>query len=153
MRLTNNHGEIVACGDNCKYDYEHCHDNNCPSLNECYDKLAEYEKLEEEHKLLKLPVSINSIVYEVSYFSAGRCSYKNIDFAEDICMGCEYMDKCDSQRHYMSISVCATLWNLGYWLDQNLFGTKVFVEECDCQAKCDELNKQERTVGRKIESI
>lgn len=153
MRLTNNHGEVVACGDNCKYNYEHCSDNNCPSLNEVYEKLAEYEKLEEENKLLKLPVSINDVVYELSYFSTGSCSYKNIDFEEGICMGCEYLDQCDSRRHYMASPERATLWNLGYWLDQNLFGTKVFIEECDCQAKCHELNEQERTVGRKIESI
>lgn len=153
MRLTGNEGAVVACGDNCKYNYEHCSDNNCPSLNEVYEKLAEYEKLEEENKLLKLPVSINDVVYELSYFSTGSCSYKNIDFEEGICVGCEYLDQCDSRRHYMASPERATLWNLGYWLDQNLFGTKVFIEECDCQAKCHELNEQERTVGRKIESI
>ena len=153
MRLTNNHGEVVKCGDNCKYNYEHCNDNNCTSLNECFDKLAEYEKLEEENKLLKLPVSINDTVYEVSYFSNRRCSYENRDFEEGFCMGCEYIDKCDSQRHYMVTPRCATLLNLGYWLDKNLFGTQVFVDECDCYAKCCELNKQEKTVGRKIESI
>lgn len=153
MRLTTNQGEVVACGNNCKYNYEHCSDNNCPSLNEVYDKLAEYEKLEEKDKLLKLPVSINDTVYELSYFSTGSCSYKNIDFEEGICMGCKYIDKCDSQRHYMVSPRCATLWNLGYWLEHNLFGTQVFVDEYDCHAKCCELNKQEKTVGRKIESI
>lgn len=153
MRLTNNQGEVVMCGDNCKYNYAHCHDNNCPALNEVYDKLAEYERLEEEHKLLKLPVSINSIVYKVSFDSNGRCSYKHRDFDELFCMGCEYIDKCDSKRYYMVSAKYATLWNLGIWLENDFFGTKVFIEECDCQAKCDELNEQEKTVGRKIESI
>lgn len=153
MRLTNNYSEVVACGNNCKYNYEHCSDNNCPSLNEVYDKLAEYEKLEEENRLVKLPVPINSTVYKVSYVSTGRCSYKNRDFDKGFCMGCKYIDKCDSQRYYMVTVKCATLWNLGLWLEDDFFGSKVFVERCDCQAKCDELNKQERTVGRKIESI
>lgn len=116
-------------------------------------KLDEYEQLEKENRLLKLPVPINSTVYELSYFSTGRCSYKNIDFEEGICMGCEYIDKCDSRRHYMVTPQCATLWNLGYWLQHNLFGVKVFVNENDCRAKCNELNKQEKTVGRKIEYI
>lgn len=153
MRLTNNHGEVVACGDNCKYNYEHCHDNNCPSLNEVYEKLAEYEKLEEEDKLLKLPVSINSIVYKASFVSTGRCSYKDRDFDELFCIRCEYIDECDSHRHHMVSTKRATLWNLGCWLENDFFGSKVFTDKYECQAKCDELNKQEKTVGRKIESI
>ena len=42
MRLTNNHGEIVACGDNCKYNYEHI--ESIQVVNKINDRMKMYEK-------------------------------------------------------------------------------------------------------------
>lgn len=69
-RLTENvlgNIQLKACGnDFCK---ETCteHDeekscNNCP-IQKAFEKLAEYEDLEEQRKLLKLPCAIGDIVY------------------------------------------------------------------------------------------
>ena len=74
-RLTENvlgNIQLKACGnDFCK---ETCaeHDeekscNNCP-IQKAFEKLAEYEDLEEQGKLLKLPVAAGTWVYEVYQF-------------------------------------------------------------------------------------
>lgn len=73
-RLTENvlgNIQLNACGnDFCKetcaeYDEEKsC--NNCP-IQKAFEKLAEYEDLEEQGKLLKLPCVVGDIIYEVSY--------------------------------------------------------------------------------------
>lgn len=141
MRLTNNHGEVVACGDNCKYNYEHCSDNNCPSLNDCYDKLAEYEKLEEEGKLLKLPVAPGSTIYIIKY-KWTNCSYHGHGFDDYDCQGCvlEPDEWCDSQKICCVDSTKAELVDIIRYMDSNLFGDTVFASEEEAEEICKYFN-------------
>lgn len=78
-RLTENvlgNIQLKACGnDFCK---ETCAErdeekscNNCP-IQKAFEKLAEYEDLEEQGKLLKLPVAVGDMVYHLCAFSSGE---------------------------------------------------------------------------------
>ena len=52
--------------------------NNCP-IQKAYEKLAEYEDLEEQGKLLKLPGAVGDIVWDIDF---GRlCSYEVTGFS------------------------------------------------------------------------
>lgn len=49
---------IEGCGSNCKYGFEYCRKEdweNCKTIEDVIDKLAEYEDLEEQGRLVKLP--------------------------------------------------------------------------------------------------
>ena len=64
---------VKGCGSNCKYGFEYCRKEdweNCKTIDDVIDKLAEYEDLEEQGRLVKLPckdvyyiVDINSPKY------------------------------------------------------------------------------------------
>ena len=44
-RFSNGQAAVYGCGNNCKYDYKYCHNHyeDCPTINEIYEKLARYE--------------------------------------------------------------------------------------------------------------
>ena len=60
-RLTEKIGNtncVKGCGSNCKYGFQHCRTEdweNCKTIDNVIDKLAEYEDLEEQGGLIKLP--------------------------------------------------------------------------------------------------
>ena len=60
-RLTEKIGNtncVKGCGSNCKYGFQHCRTEdweNCKTIDDVIDKLAEYEGLEEQGLLLRLP--------------------------------------------------------------------------------------------------
>lgn len=61
-RFSNGQAAVAGCGNNCKYDYKYCDDNfagDCPALTEIYEKLAHYEDLEEQGRLIVLPDGMN----------------------------------------------------------------------------------------------
>ena len=75
-RLTEKIGNtncVKGCGSNCKYGFQHCRTEdweNCKTIDDVIDKLAQYEDLEEQGRLVKLPckdvyyiVDINSPKY------------------------------------------------------------------------------------------
>lgn len=64
-RFSNGKAAVYGCGSNCKYDYKYCenHLEDCPTISEIYEKLAEYEDLEEQERLLKLPCAVGDTVY------------------------------------------------------------------------------------------
>ena len=63
-RFSNGQACVYGCGDNCKYDYKYCnnHLEDCPTINEIYEKLASYEDLEEQGLLLRLPCRLGDII-------------------------------------------------------------------------------------------
>lgn len=73
-RFKNGQAAVYGCGSNCKYDYKYCesHLEDCPTISEIYEKLAEYEDLEEQGKLLKLPCAVGD-----TYFCIDDGSYPN----------------------------------------------------------------------------
>lgn len=60
-RLTDKIGNtncVKGCGSNCKYGFRYCRKEdweNCQTISNVIDKLAEYEDLEEQNKIIKLP--------------------------------------------------------------------------------------------------
>ena len=60
-RLTEKIGNtncVKGCGSNCKYGFQHCRTEdweNCKTIDDVIDKLAKYEDLEEQGRLIKLP--------------------------------------------------------------------------------------------------
>lgn len=60
---------VKGCGSNCKYGFEYCRKEdweNCKTIDDVIDKLAEYEDLEEQGLLLRLPVKVGDTVYIIS---------------------------------------------------------------------------------------
>ena len=63
-RLVSNKGQCVACigcieESNCKVE--------CGAIDDCLNKLAEYETAEEEGRLVALPCKVGSTVYRILY--------------------------------------------------------------------------------------
>ena len=57
---------VKGCGSNCKYGFEYCRKEdweNCKTIDDVIDKLAQYEDLEEQGLLLRLPCKIGATVY------------------------------------------------------------------------------------------
>ena len=61
---------VAGCGSNCKYGFEYCRKEdweNCETISDVIDKLAEYEDLEEQGRLIKLPCKKGDAVYAIIY--------------------------------------------------------------------------------------
>lgn len=54
---------IKQCASSCPYDGDFCGTDECPVLNAVADKLGEYERLEEQGLLVRLPCKVGDIVY------------------------------------------------------------------------------------------
>ena len=73
-RLTEKIGNtncVKGCGSNCKYGFQHCRTEdweNCKTIDDVIDKLAEYEDLEEQGLLLRLPCKIGTKVYNITWW-------------------------------------------------------------------------------------
>ena len=71
-RLTEKVGNtncVKGCGLNCKYGFQHCRTEdweNCKTIDDVIDKLAEYEDLEEQGRLIKLPCKVGDVVYRIN---------------------------------------------------------------------------------------
>lgn len=85
-RLTDKIGNtncVKGCGSNCKYGFQYCCKEdweNCQTISDVIDKLAYYEDLEEQGRLIKLPCKIGDKVWHIS----GRA------IKEDVISGIEY---------------------------------------------------------------
>ena len=59
---------VKGCGSNCKYGFEYCRKEdweNCKTIDDVIDKLAQYEDLEEQGRLISLPCKVGDTVYHV----------------------------------------------------------------------------------------
>ena len=88
-RLTEKIGNtncVKGCGSNCKYGFQHCSKEdweNCQTIDDVIDKLANYEDLEERGRLVILPCKVGDTVwdndcgipcaYTITAFSFGEC--------------------------------------------------------------------------------
>lgn len=99
------------------------------------DKLAQYENLEEQGLLLRLPCKKNSKVFLIcSRYT--KCSKYDEEFEEFSCSGCE--DECDSHKEYYihtnnSVSI--------EWIVCNIkkFGETVFLTREEAEQKLKEM--------------
>ena len=141
-RLTEKIGKtncIKGCGSNCKYGFEYCRKEdweNCKTIDDVIDKLAEYEDLEEQGLLLWLPCKVESMVYLIcSRYS--ECSKYKERLDEYNCQGCEE-DECDSHKeYYIHINHSVSI----EWIVRNLnnFGKTVFLTKAEAEQKLKEM--------------
>lgn len=102
-------------------------------------KLKDYEDLEEQGRLLKLPCKMGDTVYCI-FNRYTKCTPSNEEFDEYNCQGCEY--ECDSKKeNYVQGMIAYSL----DWIVTNLkkFGKTVFLTKSEVEAKLKELRGEE----------
>ena len=131
-RLTEKIGNtncVKGCGSNCKYGFQHCRTEdweNCKTIDDVIDKLAEYEGLEEQGLLLRLPCKIGTKVYNITWWDdvqekvvvKGKTYYRTI------------------HKHKVSKST------FGY-TDIKEIGKTIFLTKAEAEAKLKELRGEE----------
>lgn len=105
------------------------------NYNKILTKLGEYEDLEEQGRLIKLPCKVGDTVYCI-FSRYTKCTFNNEEFDEYSCQGCEY--ECDSKKENYVQGMRA--YSLD-WIVTNLkkFGKTVFLTESEAEAKLKEL--------------
>ena len=103
-RLTEKIGNtncVKGCGSNCKYGFQHCRTEdweNCKTIDDVIDKLAQYEELEEQGLLLRLPCKFGDTVYSIAnngkiYPVKATREIRIVDgVLHIICESCKYSD-------------------------------------------------------------
>lgn len=98
-------------------------------------KLADYEDLEEQGRLLKLPCKVGDTVYCIlSRYT--KCTFNNEEFDEYNCQGCEH--ECNSKKeNYVQNTIAYSL----DWIVTNLknFDKTIFLTKSEAEAKLKEL--------------
>lgn len=88
-------------------------------------KLTEYEDLEEQGKLLKLPCAVGDTVYRIEYRYT-KCSKYGEEFDEYNCQGCE-LEECDSHKEYYIEEANPSIsWIIDHmdWIGKTVFFTQ-----------------------------
>lgn len=100
-----------------------------------YHKLKEYEDLEEQGRLIKLPCKVGDTVYCI-FNRYTKCTSNSKEFDEYDCQGCEH--ECDSKKENYVQDMRA--YSLD-WIVTNLknFGKTVFLTKTEAEAKLKEL--------------
>ena len=101
-----------------------------------YKKLAEYEDLDEQGLLLRLPCKVGEKVYCI-YERYTKCSEYGQVLEEYSCQGCECLE-CDSHKELYVQSQKA--YSLD-WIVSNLkkFGKTVFLTQAEAEQKLKEM--------------
>ena len=127
-RLTEKIGNtncVKGCGLNCKYEFQYCTQEdwkNCKTIDDLIDKLAEYEDLEEQGLLLRLPCPIGTTVYNTTCWD---------DVTEKVEVNGETVYRI-VHRHKVSKST----FSLG---DIYNFGKTVFLTQAEAEQKLKEM--------------
>ena len=102
------------------------------------EKLAEYEDLEEQGLLLRLPCKVGDTVYCI-YERYTKCSEYGQVLEEYSCQGCECLE-CDSHKELYVQS--QKVYSLD-WIVSNLkrFGKTVFLTQAEAEQKLKEMSK------------
>lgn len=139
-RLTDKIGNtycVKGCGSNCKYGFEYCSKEdweNCETIADVIDKLADYEELEEQGRIIKLPCKVGDTVWDNDY---GRpCAYTITAFSFGECEEyiCEPVTTKEAVFYYANSSGSIT----GSFAESEI-GKSVFLNESEAEAKLKEL--------------
>ena len=128
---------IAGCGSNCKYGFEYCRRENwenCETISDVIDKLAEYEDLEEQDRLIKLPCKVGDTVWDNDY---GRpCAYTITAFSFGECEEyiCEPVTTKEVVFYYENSSGSI----IGSFAESEI-GKSVFLNKAEAEAKLKEL--------------
>ncbi len=110
-----------------------CLDDNCSLILDVCKKLAEYEQLEEQGLLVRLPANNKEIYIISSRWTV--CSEFGSIFDEYSCSGCEY--ECDSKKEYYVYPTCLSSINVSFYANQ--FGKTVFLTREEAENKLEEM--------------
>lgn len=139
-RLTDKIGNtncVKGCGSNCKYGFQYCCKEdweNCQTISDVIDKLAYYEDLEEQGRLIKLPCKVGDTVWDNDY---GRpCAYTITAFSFGECEEyiCEPVTTKEAVFYYANSSGSIT----GSFAESEI-GKSVFLNKSEAEAKLKEL--------------
>lgn len=139
-RLTDKIGNtncVKGCGSNCKYGFQYCRKEdweNCETIADVIDKLADYEDLEEQGKLIKLPCKVGDAVWDND---CGRpCAYTITAFSFGECEEyiCEPVTTKEVVFYYTNSSGSIT----GSFAESEI-GKSVFLNRYEAEAKLKEL--------------
>lgn len=146
-RLTDKIGNtncVKGCGSNCKYGFQYCCKEdweNCQTISDVIDKLAYYEDLEEQGRLIKLPCKVGDTVWDNDY---GRpCAYTITAFSFGECEEyiCEPVTKKETVFYYANSSGSIT----GSFAESEI-GKSVFLNKSEAEAKLEELRGNQNEV-------
>ena len=121
---------VKGCGGYCA---------QCSFETKTMDKLAQYEDLEEQGLLLRLPCNVGDTVYCI-YERYTKCSENEQEFDEYSCQGCECLE-CDSHKELYVQS--QKVYSLD-WIVSNLkrFGKTVFLTQAEAEQKLKEMESK-----------
>lgn len=108
---------------------------DCEQLAEWLEKSKEYQHLEEQGRLIKLPCKVGDTVYCI-FNRYTKCTFNNEEFDECSCQGCEY--DCDSKKE----NYVQEMWAYSLdWIVTNLknFSKTVFLTKAEAETKLKEL--------------
>lgn len=131
-RLTDKIGNtncVKGCGSNCKYGFQYCCKEdweNCQTISDVIDKLAYYEDLEEQGRLIKLPCKVGDIVYIAETV-----------LAEAMCIRIQL----DGDRN--GIWINAKEYPYDRRISFKAFGKTVFLTKSEAEAKLKELRGEQ----------
>lgn len=135
-RLTERHENgsamIKGCGANCKYGFAHCRKEdweNCKTIDDVIDKLADYEDAEEQGLLLRLPCKVGDVVAIVLFLPSTGKRYIEQAEVKEINIG-KYNLREDIQLKVEPISKRGVIYKyyLSEWGD-NIFSTLTEAEK------------------------
>ena len=128
--------------------YPKCFEEPCCGMGECLDdrcslmldackKLAEYEQLEEQGLLVRLPANKNAEIYLISsrWTICSKCGSR---FDEYSCSGCEY--ECDSKKEYYVYPTYLSSITVSTYVDR--FGKTIFLTREEAEKKLEELKNE-----------
>lgn len=112
-----------------------CRPSEAQKILKLAERLKEYEDLEEQGLLLKLPCKVGDTVYCI-YERYTKCSENEQEFDEYSCQGCECLE-CDSHKEFYINQQKAYALD---WIVTNLnnFGKIVFLKQEEAEAKLKE---------------
>jgi hypothetical protein len=122
-----------TCEEFCKYVVDGC--RNC-YIQQAFKKLADYEDLEDQGLLVRLPVNKNNEIYIISSRWT-VCSECGSRFDEYSCSGCEY--ECDSKKEYYVYPTYLSLIDVTTYANQ--FGKTIFLTYEEAKKKLEEMKK------------
>lgn len=133
--ITYNEKRKFECGEYC----DSCSQGagNCETIKNMIKKLADYEDLEEQGLLVRLPANKNAEIYLISsrWTICSKCGSR---FDEYNCIGCEY--ECDSKKEYYA---CPTyLSSIDVNTYANRFGKTVFLTREEAEKKLEEMKNE-----------
>ena len=122
-----------TCEEFCKNAVDGC--KNC-YIQQVFKKLADYEDLEDQGLLVRLPANNKEIYIISSRWTV--CSECGSRFDEYSCSGCEY--ECDSKKEYYVYPTYLSSITVSTYVDR--FGKTVFLTREEAEKKLEEFKNE-----------